>query len=556
MLKKKQVSVLLMFLMTMIIIGSLFADTKNSGDYSNIIGEYELHYPLGTKNIFFFSYYLKDGALFCLQKGAPDEEGLISIGSDPLLFKGVKTGEIHKFLRNDSGNIDRIIIKVKKLEVKGIKLPTKIYKKNNQPKIGEKYSIKAMKDDFDQMVRIIKFLHPAMYDYTSKEEFEKFIKESRAKIVKPMKINEFFEIAAPVIAKIGCLHSSLRPPMFYKAFKEARFFPMEVHLIKDKLYIIESFNKTYSYLKGSEVISINGEPINNIKKRIFNFLSSDWHNTQYKKSAFSVSFYIYYYYLYGSVDNFQIEYEFKNKIETKEIKGLLKSKINEAYKRYPEHPIYSSEDYSLNFTKDNKIALLNIDHFIYYQKEQIEKFYKFIDQSFLEIKNKKTQNLLIDIRGNIGGSPFATFHLLSYLIDKPFQYFNKIHSKSYKPLFELKKPHKNLFTGKVITLVDASCLSTSGHFISLFKYHKIGKLAGTITGSNFSCTHGESRFALRNTKMLIRMSKERFTTPVKGHKIDEGIIPDIKIDLTLEDLLDKRDIQLEKALELFSIKKK
>ncbi len=55
--------------------------------------------------------------------------------------------------------------------------------------------------------------------------------------------------------------------------------------------------------------------------------------------------------------------------------------------------------------------------------------------------------------------------------------------------------------------------------------------------------------------MLIRMSKERFTTPVKGQKIDEGILPDTKIDLTLEDLLDKRDIQLEKTLELFSIKK-
>ena len=546
-----------MFLMTMVIIGSLSANTKKSEDYSNIIGEYELHYPLGNKNMFFFSYYLKNGALFCLQKGAPEEEGLISIGSDPLLFKGVKTGQIHKFLRNDSGNIYRIIIKVKKLEVKGIKLPSKIYKKNNQPNIGEQYSIRAMKDDFDQMVRIIKFLHPAIYDYTPEDEFEKFIKKSRAKIVKLMKINEFFEIAAPVIAKIGCSHSYLRHPKSYSTSKKAKYFLFDVHLLNEKLYIVESFKKKYSYLKGVELIAINGVSVDIIKQKILNFLSSDWNNTQFKEYSFNNYFRYYYYYIYGSKDKFVIQYKtINNQIKKKDIIGFSREKINEAYKHLPQHPIYPSKSYSLNFLNDNKIALISIKHFEFYQKDQEKKFYKFIDKSFSEIKSKKIKNLMIDIRGNGGGYPRASQYLLSYLIQKPFQYFTKFHKaggEEYRKLFKLQKIKQNLFSGNLITLIDNCNISTSGHFVSLLKHHNVGKLAGVKTGSTFSCTDGSTVFYLRNTGMKLKIARERFTTPAKGMKINEGISPDYKIDLTLEDLLDKRDIQLEKALELFSV---
>lgn len=553
---KKNCIVLLIVLLVFNLIGHIYGNKKHNKENNDFIGDYECYYPVGTRNIFYVNYYFDNGTLYGKQIGLREykPEKFVQEGNHPLSFKSLKDGWIHMFKKNRSGEVDKLIIKTpQNVIINGIKLPLKI-NKNNKLKAEEKYSIKALVDDFDQMIRIMRYLHPAIYVYTSKEEFVKFINNSRAKITKPLKMNEFFKIAAPVIAKLGCVHSSLRPSVEYRLSKNSKYFPMKVHLIKDKLYIIESFIKNLSHLRGTEIISINGETIDLIKKKMFRFLSSDWHNIQYKEFAMSAGFYIYYYYLYGSVDKFQIKYKLKNKLKSIEVDGLFRENINNVSKNFPKHPIYKSNPYSFTLMKNGKIALLSIKHFEFYQADLAEKFYEFIDRSFLEIKNKNIKNLMIDIRGNGGGYPGASQYLLSYLIQKPFQYFTKFHKaggEAYHRLFKLQKPKKNLFKGNLITLIDNGNLSTSGHFVSLLKYHRVGKLVGIITGSNYSCTHGESRYKLRNTGMLLRMSKERFTSSVKGQKRDEGIYPDIKIDITLEDLLDERDIQLEKALALF-----
>lgn len=52
-------------------------------------------------------------------------------------------------------------------------------------------------------------------------------------------------------------------------------------------------------------------------------------------------------------------------------------------------------------------------------------FKAFIDSSMNVIKNKKTENLIIDVRYNGGGSQYPSIYLLQHLMDKPFTYYSK-----------------------------------------------------------------------------------------------------------------------------------
>lgn len=524
-------------------------------EFQQIIGDYEIYYPLGTKRILYVSYFMSDGKLVTKEEGDKEALEMVQKGSNPLLFVTPKGGMIHTFLKNDSGKVDRLTIKTDKCTLKGIKLLPRVKRKAAPGNMAEKYSVEALTADFNQMVRIMKYLHPSVYDYTAEKELNRFIKEAGAKISGPMAIPDFYRVCAPVVAMMGCAHSGLIMPECYRSAKQARYFPLKVHLLKDRLYVVGCFDESYSHLKGAELLAINGLSVNRITGQMLKSISSDWKNPQFKKYLLNSYFWRLYYYHYGSPELFHVRVQSpeNRKLKTLEITGLSSRQITGATNRVSKHPLYPPEPYSITFVEDDQLALMRIRHFSFYQKTDAEGFYKFIDQSFAEIKQKNTKNLLIDIRGNMGGSPFCSSYLLTYLIDKPFQYFIKDRpgSHGYSKFFKLQHPAANLFKGQVITLVDNGCLSTTGHFIGLLKYHGVGKLAGMKTGSTFSCTDGSTILKLRNTGMRLRIARERFTASVKGMPINEGINPDYKIDLTLQDLLDERDLQLEQAITLF-----
>jgi len=58
-------------------------------------------------------------------------------------------------------------------------------------------------------------------------------------------------------------------------------------------------------------------------------------------------------------------------------------------------------------------------------QEKEEKFDSFLEAFFLELKERKTTNLIIDLRGNFGANPFMSKTLLSYLVSEETGYFTE-----------------------------------------------------------------------------------------------------------------------------------
>lgn len=101
----------------------------------------------------------------------------------------------------------------------------------------------------------------------------------------------------------------------------------------------------------------------------------------------------------------------------------------------------------------------------------------------------------------------------------------------------------------VIVLVDEGCFSASDIFAAGIRQGDQVRLLGNTTGggSGFS----KSR-RLPNSRIKVKLSRI-FSYQPDGNLYDgHGVIPDIKVDYTLDDKLGKKDSQLERAKEILS----
>jgi C-terminal processing protease CtpA/Prc len=192
-------------------------------------------------------------------------------------------------------------------------------------------------------------------------------------------------------------------------------------------------------------------------------------------------------------------------------------------------------------------AIMTIPDFAYYDAR--EKFYGFVDGSFAEIKNKGIRNLIIDLRRNNGGDPFCSVRLFAHIAHEPVPYFSKPYGR-YALLAKPVPLRENRFKGKLYVLIDGGGASTTGHLLGLLKYHKIGTLVGEETGATYVCHDAHNSFQLKNTRFQVSVATGTFASAVQNLPKDRGILPDIPVSSTPQDMAAGKDTILEYALSL------
>ena len=74
------------------------------------------------------------------------------------------------------------------------------------------YSPEILKKDLAEIKNILVTNHPAPYQFTGKEAFEKFYNEQLQKINRPMNLGEYFLVAAPLVESLHCGHTWITLP--------------------------------------------------------------------------------------------------------------------------------------------------------------------------------------------------------------------------------------------------------------------------------------------------------------------------------------------------------
>jgi C-terminal processing protease CtpA/Prc len=206
-------------------------------------------------------------------------------------------------------------------------------------------------------------------------------------------------------------------------------------------------------------------------------------------------------------------------------------------------------------------------------------FLAFIDSAFIEIHRAKSNNLIIDIRDNMGGSSTFSDEMIAYIADKPFNFCSKFSVKTSKitkdywkqvndtslnylktqilntpdgETFDVTIPEHGFrndslkFCGKVYVLINRYSYSQSAAIATQVQDYQFGILIGEGTAqipTNYGATH---QFELPNTKMAVVYPKAFIVRP-NGDTKFEGVTPDILVE---DNIFTDKDEIMEYTLDL------
>ena len=186
------------------------------------------------------------------------------------------------------------------------------------------------------------------------------------------------------------------------------------------------------------------------------------------------------------------------------------------------------------------------------------KFYSFSENSdnlfanaLNEFNKSGDHKLLLDLRGNPGGYLDVAVNIGSWFIDEGKVIVSEDFGTSKKA--QVYRSHgPRLFNDKLqfVVLVDGGSASASEILAGALKEHGIATLVGEKTFGKGSVQ--ELVDITPNTSLKVTVAK--WLTP-NGISISQaGLEPDVKVPFTLKDLNDKKDPQMDKAVEILKAK--
>ena len=415
---------------------------------------------------------------------------------------------------------------------------------------NKKYAKKELNQDLKQLEKCIMNENPLYF--TNRNDLRQKFRTAYDKIKDNMTELEFYRLINPIVTAVKCGHTNLyiSQALLKNRKSTARFFPLAVTLVDNQLYILED-DLTNGIIAGDEIKSINGKTSSEIIKILIDNISGDGNNEAKQRYIISNYFNSWFYDFVDNTDGFHVVL-LNNEGISKTV--VLQAKCSEEFNT-SACELYFTEYKDGNYYESkihNNYAVLTIHVF---SKEKSKKFNAFLDDFFLKLKEQNISNLIIDIRGNFGGNADMAKALLSHLITEKLDYFNCALPLLFN-LFGYQKPVSPAtvtFSGKTVLLTDGACFSTTGHFCALIKYHHLAILVGSKTAGTYICADSSKDTALKNTRIRLHYSTRTYKVSAEGLSDQNGIEPDIDISPTIEDILNNRDVQMQRGLEALEI---
>lgn len=415
--------------------------------------------------------------------------------------------------------------------------------------IGYKNDLIVLKSSFEEN-------YPSLYRFNSKAFINKLFDNCIQGIDSNTSERDFYKTLKLILSSIEDGHLSCSAPdsLRQQIDETDKYFPLSLYFTENNAYV--DCSNLRGFPSGTEIIEINGFSIPAIRKKLFKYIVSDGKIETKKYWILNHSFWFYFNLVYGQHKEYKITYKNSNgKFQQTTVNAELKKDIQ-------CKSLTDKEDDKLVDLKflHQHIAILTIRTFANddLQNSNIN-FAGFLDSAFNEIKEKKVTSLIIDLRGNGGGRDAYGALLYSYLSDITFRYYQQLETSSKildekeHPNLSLQQPKNNYFSGKTYILINGLSFSATSEFCTVVKNNNRAVFIGEETGGTY-CGNTSGNFiqsVLPYSQFTIFIPTTKyimFTTDKKN--MDRGIIPDYIIKPTIEDLMNKKDVQLDKAIEL------
>jgi RNA polymerase sigma factor (sigma-70 family) len=300
--------------------------------------------------------------------------------------------------------------------------------------LSRKIEPQELLTDFLLARRALEEAHSGIYRYTSKKDLDGLFEKAEKSLAKPMSRLEFYRVLAPVVAAIKCGHTDIWPATARELMNVSvagnPLFPLYVRVLEGKVYALKDFSGQSPSLVGKEIRSVNGVASSNILDMMLaaargdgDIQSSRFHLISGWRFSFQLLT------LMGMRSPYEVTlWDSKKNREIKaRLAGANVAQLQDASgeKFFEDQRLPTAAQ--LKFLDEGKIAVMSVRQFSeFVDADRKKTLAEFFHRSFGAMKEAGTSTLVLDVRNNGGGADELGKLLLSYLLDKPFKYYDDL----------------------------------------------------------------------------------------------------------------------------------
>ena len=424
-----------------------------------------------------------------------------------------------------------------------------------------------MEEDLFLLYETLLSLHPGIHRYSSAADLDGAFGVVLPSVSEgPRDLLWFYRQVTLLVSIVRCGHTRVVMNARDEDAILARkgLLPLELHLVGKRGWVRRVLDPQAPIEPGTEILSIEGLPIGEIRGLAMIRMSGDGQIESGKERELEANFARLYALLVDEHERHENGYEVQipGSTDSVRLRGLPPGKL-EAEDGSPERALVE-----LEVLPDERLGILSVRAFG--DPASGPKFPELLEQSFRTLQDREIVHLVLDLRGNGGGRDEYGALLVSYLCDRPFRYFDRIEVTSdYKGPGEIaeregrrlmlshsglseQQPAELHFTGDVHVLIDGGTFSTAADVATVLHHNRLASFAGEETGGGYDGnTSGEtSRIVLPNSGFTVFVPMWMYTTANLGHGFTgRGVVPDLLIHPGIEDVLAGRDLVLQLVRE-------
>jgi hypothetical protein len=218
--------------------------------------------------------------------------------------------------------------------------------------------------------------------------------------------------------------------------------------------------------------------------------------------------------------------------------------------------------YSIDQRHDLALLTLNACRYDGEYRQKLRRFFE-------DLHEQRIGHIALDLRENPGGDSRVIDEFLRYMcVDRIKGYGSKVRYSQDACLqtkvlkFGLEEfpraehvnrkvdPKELLFSGRLFVLTSPHTFSSANMFAATIQDNRIGTIVGEPTGNQPSCYGHPLSFQMPRTGIYFKVSHKQFFRPDPALDRLDAVYPDLEVYRKIEDVVEGRDAQLERIVEL------